>query len=206
MKKLSPVLNVVLLIAVAVLYVLHFTAPKNELSGKQGQDTLSMNRAGKLSIAYINIDSVMLHYKMYDDIAGDLQDKVKASEAKFQSQQRTFQKNVDDFQYKVQRGLVTRSEAEELQKKLATEEQSLAALQNQLQYQLAEEQQVAQRKVLNAIMEYLKTMPGSEKYQYILSNSFGGSILYANEGLNVTNQVIDGLNGAYKPTTEKEKK
>lgn len=205
MKNLSPVLNVVLLIAVAVLYVLHFTAPKNEISGKQEHDTLSMN-ASKLSIAYINIDSVMLHYKMYDDIAGDLQGKVKASEAKFQSQQRTFQKNVDDFQYKVQRGLVTRSEAEELQNKLAAEEQSLAALQNQLQYQLAEEQQVAQRKVLNAIMEYLKIMDGAEKYQYILGNTFGGNIMYANESLDITNRVIDGLNDAYKASNEEEKK
>lgn len=205
MKKTSLIINVILALAVVVLYVLHFTSQGSFLSEKNNKDSLSF--AGPSSgMAYINIDSVYAKYTMYEDVVGDLQKKLNESEAKFQSQQRTFQKNVEDFQYKAQRGLITRSEAEKLQATLAQEEQRLLTLQNQLQYSLSEEQQVAQRKVLNSIMEYLKTMEGAENYQFILGNMFGGNIMYANTNYDITNKVIAGLNEEYAKTKSEEKK
>jgi outer membrane protein len=83
-------------------------------------------------------------------------------------------------------------------------EQELYQLQQQLQYQLAEESQVAQRKVINAIMEYLKAIEEAEDYQFVLGATFGGNILYANEQLNVTKEVTAGLNAAYKAANEEE--
>ncbi|MBN1118203.1 MAG: OmpH family outer membrane protein [Bacteroidales bacterium] len=203
MKKITPILNVVLLVAVVVLYVLHFTGSKTNASAKSGNDSTSVSISPD-GIVYISIDSVFANYDMYKDVAGDLDEKLKTSEAKLQSQQRAFQKSFEDYQYKVQRGLVTRTEAEQMQQTLAQEEQNLMQLQNQLQYQLAEEQQVAQRKVLNSLMEYLKGMENADKYQFVLGNTFGGNIMYANENLDITKVVIEGINEEYKSKKDKE--
>ena len=155
-------------------------------------------------IVYINIDSVLQKYDMYHDLSGNLQDKLKTSEAQLASKEQSLRKEMQDFQYKVDRGLVTRSEAAELQQQLAQKEQSLYQLQNSLQMQLAEEEQVAQHKVLNSIMVYLESLErsGAYQYQFVLGTTFGGNILYADESKNITQAVVRGLNEEYKLTQE----
>lgn len=201
MKQTSLIVNIVLGLAVIGLYVLHFTSGKTTVS-EANSNVSAVVPAGENQIVYINIDSVLAGYNMYFDIQGQLEEKLKTSEAKLASQQNTFQKKAQDFQYKIERGLITRSEAGELQQKLMAEEQDLMQLQNNLRMQLAEEEQVAQRKVLNSIMEYLKSIEGETGYQFVLGTSFGGNILYANENLDITKSVIAGLNEYYKNNQE----
>lgn len=82
-------------------------------------------------------------------------------------------------------------------------EQDLYQLQNNLQSKLAEEQQVAQRKVLNSIMEYLESIEVNKEYQFVLGTTFGGNVLYANKNLNITNEVVKGINEKYQASKAK---
>lgn len=200
MKKVTPILSVISLIAVVVLYILHFTSSDSSTFNKISSDSTSSIASSK--IAYINIDSVMFNYDMYKDLAAEFEAKAKTSDAELQSKQRSFEKSYKDAEYKVQRGLVTRSEAEQLQQSLAQQEQELMQLQNQLQYSFAEEQQVGNRKVLDSIMEYLKKMEVEHGCQYVLGKTFGGAVMYASENLNITNEVIEGLNKDYQDSKE----
>lgn len=196
-KNLSLIINGILLIAVIVLYVLFFT----NKSGKSTKDNVENGEQSEIiaqgEIVYINIDSVLNNYKMYIDIQDELQTKVKASEVQLENQERNLRKEVEDFQYKVGKQLVTRSEADGIQQNLARKEQELYQLQGNLQNKLAEEQQVAQRKVLNSIMEYLESIESEKKFQFVLGTTFGGNILYANKHLNISKEVIKGLNEKY---------
>lgn len=205
MKKTSLILNVVLILAVAVLYILHFACPKTcaTSSGKADSTITSTSVSG--DIVYINIDSVYSNYDMYKDVIEELQVKLNTSEAEIQTKQRNFQKKVQDFQYKLEKQLMTRAEAEALQQTLAQEEQSLMALSQQMQYKLAEEEQVAQRKVLNSIMEYLKKIENEQPYKFVMGTSFGGNILYANDELDISKSLITGLNEAYSKIKEESK-
>lgn len=197
MKNLSLILNGVLLVAVIALYVLFFNSRKSGTAGETNTESTVELPAVQGGIVYVDIDSVINSYDMYVDIQQELQQKLKTSEAQLATKEKAFRKEAEDFQYKIDRGLVTRTEAAELQQELAVKEQELYQLQQQLQYQLAEEGQVAQRKVVNAIMEYLKELEEADDYQFVLGATFGGNILYANEQLNVTKEVTLGLNEAY---------
>jgi len=104
------------------------------------------------------------------------QSKLKTSEDQLANQEKSLRKEEEDFQYKVDRQLVTRSEADELKQTLMKKEQDLYQLQNNLQSKLAEEQQVAQRKVLNSIMEYLESIETNKEYQFVLGTTFGGNV------------------------------
>ncbi len=139
---------------------------------------------------------------MNDDLRAELQEKLKTSEAQIASKERRFKKRVQDFQNKVSKGLVTRAEAAQLEQNLGVEQQQLMQLQNQLQMQLAEEDQVASRKVLNSIMEYLESLQSESQFEYVLGTSFGGNVLYANDQLNITEKVIEGLNTNYATSKE----
>jgi outer membrane protein len=135
---------------------------------------------------------------MYTDITEELKQKLNTKDAELQSKQRKFEKSVTEYQNKASKGLITRTEAAQTEQNLQVEQQKLMQLQQQMQYELAEEEQVAQRKVLNSIMEYLKSLESEKDYQFVLGNTFGGNVLYANDNLNITEEVVEGLNKAYK--------
>jgi len=209
MKNLSLILNAVLFVAVIVLYILFFVGGKAPIAvgAMNRNDTTSLSGT-QSGIVYINIDSVLQKYDMYHALSDNLQEKLKTSEAQLATKEQSLRREMEDFQYQVDRGLVTRSEAADLQQQLAQKEQSLYQLQNSLQMQLAEEEQVSQRKVLNSIMVYLENLEesGAYQYQFVLGTTFGGNILYADENKNITQAVIQGLNEEYKKTSEKRTK
>jgi outer membrane protein len=204
MKRLPLIMNIVLAVAVVALFVLHFTgigSPKK----KSSFEGLPAGSANGGSIFYVQIDSVLSHFNMATDLSGELQTKFNASEAEFQAKQKAYQNDVNDYQYKAQRGLITRSEAQTTEQELYAKQQNLAKLQQDLSQDLQEKQTVMNRQVINAIMEYLKKNSAQLNYKYVLGTSFGGNILYANDSLDITKNIIMGLNENYLETKKKAK-
>jgi outer membrane protein len=204
MKRLPLILNIVLAVAVVALYVLHFTgigSPKKN-SSFEGLPAGSANGG---SIFFIQIDSVLSHFDMATDLTGELQSKFTSSQTEFENKQKAYQNDVNDYQYKAQRGLITRSEAQTAEQELYAKQQNLAKLQQDLTQDLQEKQAVMNRQVMNAIMEYLKENSSQLNYKYVLGTSFGGSVLYANDSLDITKNIITGLNKNYQETKKKAK-
>jgi len=103
----------------------------------------------------------------------------------------------------VQKGLITRSRAQEMQQQLIAEQERITQLRDDLSLELMEEEQVMNRQVLFAIMEFLEEYNMKHNFQYILSNTLGGALLYANDTLDITTDVLKGLNKKYHEETEK---
>ncbi len=198
MKRLNIVLYGVLFAAVIVLYILHFTSGSVADATDEKE---SQRQAGSADtrIVYIDIDSVLNSYDLYYDLQQKFETQYKTSEAELSTKQKTFQDDVQELDYQMRRGLITRSDAQKRQQELALEEQQLMQLQNQLQTNLAEQQQVMMRQILNSIMDYLNEVKSIHKYEFVLgSQLYSGNILYANDSLNITKRVVEGLNEQYK--------
>jgi len=198
MKNINYVINAILGAAVIVLFVLYFTGDADEMPSEQKRvaDTSSVN-AGPANIAYFKIDSVLANWELYYDMQDKLSSKQQQLESDFQSKSESFMKRVEDAQYKIQRGLVTRAEAEQLQQQLAQEEQNLMGLQNNYSAQLQEEGVVKNRQMLDKIEQFLKDYNVDKGYDYIFSYTFGGNLFYADDAHDITNEVIEGINAAY---------
>jgi outer membrane protein len=196
MKRLPLVLNIVLALAVVALYILHFTGIGASKKIKTEAGLAAGNNNGS-SIYYVQIDSVISNFNMAKDLSGELETNYKSSEAALQSKQATYQKDVNDYQYKVQRGLVTRSDAQGIEQQLYAKQQDLLKLQQDLSTEINEKQAVMNRQVINAIMEYMKENSALFNYKYVLGTSFGGNILYANDSLDITKTIVTGLNEKY---------
>ena len=202
MKRLPLVLNIFLALAVVALYVLHFTGIGTGKKSSAGEG-LPAGLADGSSIFYVQIDSVLNNFDMANDLSGELESNYNASEAEFLTKQKSYQSDVEDYQYKAQRGLITRSEAQNLEQQLYTKQQNLVKLQQDLSQELSEKQAVMNRQVINAIMEYLKNNNARLNYKYVLGTSFGGNILYANDSLDITQNIIKGLNEDYQLNRKK---
>ena len=133
-----------------------------------------------------------------------MQQKQTEMEADFAGRTETFYQSVQDAQYKIQRGLVTRSEAEQLQQRLGAEEQNLMTLQNQYAQELQEEGLVKNRKMLDMIEQYVAELSQANGYSYVYSYSFGGNLIYGAKPYDITAQVVAGLNEKFKAGTEVE--
>ena len=203
MKIANIVTNVILGAAVIVLFVFHFSGDKKVDAGKDSAAALVVN-PGDISIAYFNMDSVMTQWDLYDDYQQDLEQKQTELEADFAGRTETFYQSVQDAQYRIQRGLVTRSEAEQLQQQLASEEQNLQLLQNQYAVQLQEEGMVKNRQMLDMIERYVAELSEAAGYSYVYSYTFGGNLIYGAKPYDITAQVVQGLNERFKPGLELE--
>ncbi len=199
MKKLSLWLNIVLIVAVAGIYFLHFSGNKTTKS-EVNEDGTEQVIDRDYAIAYVNIDTLVRNYDLFIAKNDELTQKRNESEAELQIQSRNFEKEVRDFQDKATKGLITRAKAQMLQQELAQKEQQLYAMRDNLAMQLSEEEQVMYRQVLNEVMNYLEDYNEDYNYKYIFSNTFGGQLLYTDKSLNITSDVLIGLNEKHGKT------
>lgn len=199
MKKLSVVLYAVLFLAVAGLYIIHFSGHKKVNTAGPAPNLAESNAKG---IAYINIDSVIFKFNMFLDRRNDLMAKQKSAEAELNSKGSLYEKGAKDYQDKVNKGLVTRATAAQMEQALVQQQQELVSLRDKLQSNLMEEEQVMNRQVLEYITKFLEENKADYNYQYILGKSFGSVVLYGDNALDITQKVLDAINTKYK--TEKK--
>jgi outer membrane protein len=195
MKKISVVLFVVLFLAVAVLYFFQFKG-----SGKSANAN-SSGASGALpggGIAYVNIDSVIINLDLFRDRRAELMTKQKNAEAELNSKGTQYERGVKDYQDKVNKGLVTRANAAQIEQGLLQQQQELVSLRDKLQSNLVEEEQVMNRQVLEYITKFIEDNKVQYNYQFILGKSFGGPVLYSNSSLDMTQQLLSALNKKYQ--------
>jgi len=71
---------------------------------------------------------------------------------------------------------------------------------------LVEKTQKKNEEVRKTIIDYLNEYNKSSKYDYILTYTEGpgATILLTNDSLNITNEILEGLNAQYKSKKEKK--
>ncbi|MCT4638684.1 MAG: OmpH family outer membrane protein [Bacteroidales bacterium] len=203
MKNISLALNVVLLVAVGALYYLQFAGSDSAVeSGIAGESKVV---AGNGGVVYVNIDSLINKYDLFYDMQAELAKSQQESEAEFKTKSISFEKEAADFQNKVQKGLVTRSQAQKMESELMAKQQQLIQLREQLRLKLVEKEQVMMRKLQNEIAQYVAEYNKVKGYNYVLSRTYGGPVLFANDALDITEEIIAGLNKNYISERENTK-
>ena len=208
-KNLSLILNVVLLIAVAVLYFLFFKE-RNMNSGSSdiSQDssknvTTPILPKGAEKIVYINLDSLQEKYEYVKKLNKDLEYKTAADRAKMEGRAKQFQDEYIKFQQEVQSGGITEEQAYGKQAELQKKQQELEQIEQRLTTEYAEQAKKAQETYINTLNDFLKRKSKEHNYSFVLGYLRGGQVVFANDSLNITNIVVEGLNKEYKAKTTK---
>lgn len=197
MKQLSTVLNGVLLIAVIILFVLHFSGKKSEAVGA-GEGTSTVAAGDVYPVAYINTDSLLLNYNFAKEVNEQLMSKEEASRADFNEKARIFQQDAIEFQRKVQtNAFLSQDRFQKEQERLTKAEQDLQQLNQRLSQELMQEQEKLNRQLRDTLINYIDIFAKDKPYKMILSNTLGDNVLYGAKGVDVTDQIIEGLNARY---------
>ena len=169
---------------------------------KQCADSLGTGKSEMLNIAYVELDSVLNNYAQYTEMKASLEKKSNDSRASLTAKMTNLQRAGAAFQQKLQNNqFTTREAAEAEQNRLMKMQQEVESLNATLTEQLMKEQQAAEEKLYNTIKEEIAKMNKEWGYDLILSNVKADNILYAREGLDITQRVIDELNKSYKKDT-----
>lgn len=196
MKKVNLILNIVLVLAVAALYVLHFTGNSKTENTASTED--SRITAGSGDIVYINLDTLVNQYDMYNDLRTELESKVSAIDNDLNKKGRALENDVKSFEDKMQKGLLTYSQAESMRNDLMTRDQELRNLTQQKQMELANEESVMYNRVMDAIKTYVDNYNKEKRYSLILTTTAAtNSVINGEQGRNITSEIINGLNQEY---------
>lgn len=155
-------------------------------------------QSGSVKIAYVEVDSIMSQYKFCKEYSLILQKKSQNIENTLAAKQNSLQAAAAKFQQDVQNNKYTQQQAEAVQANLQKQGADLQALQQRLGAEFQNETNTFNKALRDSIQHYLAAYNKDKKYGLILSKA-GDIILYADKAYDITNEVIAGLNKAYKP-------
>jgi len=200
-KNLSIVLNIILIVAVGYLFVDKFSGAgesEETATEEQSNDKIYEN----VAIAYVHSDSLLAKYDYMKEIESELAELSEKYEGEYQNRAQGLQKEISDFQRTAQNLTVAQGKA--LEENLMKKQQNLRIYQEDLSRKLRQREMELNNELYKSISDYLKEYGDKNNLQLVLTYSRGSDVLYANEGLEITNDVIKGLNEAYNADSASE--
>ena len=163
--------------------------------------------AGDMKIAYVAVDSIMSQYKFCKEYSLILQKKGQNIQNTLAQKQQALQAAAANFQQKVQQNAYTREQAEGVNASLQKQSNDLQMLNQRLSAEFQNETDQFNKALRDSIQHYLASYNKDKKYSIIFSKQ-GDNLLYADKAHDITNEIIAGLNKAYKgkATDKKDEK
>lgn len=170
---------------------------QTKTNGKQ----VASPSADKETIVFINQDTLLSKYEYAKDVTKTMQDKGKAAQSDIGGRQQTFQQEV--AQYQKNASTMPADQRQTTEQRLQREQQDLQGYQQNATAQFQNEQSTQAGKVYDKIADFVKGYSKEKGYKLVLMFSKANpTVLYGDQSLDVTTDVIKRLNDAYA----KEKK
>jgi outer membrane protein len=203
MKNYLLPLNILLALAVAVLFFLHFNQKPASVEVKSAKGTSDSSIQQDLKIAYVDLDSIQENYNYYKEKMDEFERKKETADRDLNS---AFQKIENERIAFVQKGnAITQVEAENFQRDYTRKMQNLENQKKSLENNIQSEGVKTMEELKKKINEFLTEYNKEKDYAYIFSYSSTINILfYKDTALNITNEVVSGLNEAYNKTKVKK--
>ena len=211
-----PIVNCILLVGLILLYIFHFTG----IGAKGGKGLANADAKapvvvgeGGLKIAYVNTDSLNANYKYIKDLEKELNAFKQGKENSLKQQMDKLQADgnalQDDYQNYLQNGSsmsLTQQQNKEAELKKRDAEikkraKQLAQLEQDYTSQILEKQTSENKKMIDAVYAFIREY-NAQNQQFNLILAKTGTelpfILYGDEAMDITDEIIKGLNEEYE--------
>ena len=153
--------------------------------------------AAQGAIVYVDLDVILARYDMANELSSVVETKIQNIQAEVTRRGKKLESAAKEFQEKMEKGLMTRSAAEVQAQKLQQQETDFNTYAAQKQQEIQEEQMVMMNQIGDAIKTFLDAYNVEKEYAMIITNSGGAPVITADEGLNITDDVLARLNEEY---------
>ena len=149
-----------------------------------------------LKLAYVDVDSLLANYLFYQDLVEEMTRKEENYRLALTEEYNKLQKEINDFQNKVQNNVYSSAErAESERNRLLKKQQALEEKSRQYSTDFDNEGAANSEKISEIVDNYIKEYNKTHGFDMIISKA---SLLFADEALNITAEILDGLNAEYK--------
>ena len=209
MKKTTHILG-----ALTMCAVVAFAASCNQTKTAENEETTATESAEacapKGAIVYIDMTKLMAEYDMANDLRAVVETKVSEIQAEITRRETNLANAVARYQEKAQKGLMTRTVAEVEAEKLQKQEIDFNNYANQKNNEINEELLVMNNQINDAIVTFVNKFNEEKQYAMILLSqgdiegdgmvSLPAPVLTADPSLDITDEVLAGLNEEYIAT------
>ena len=186
-----------------ILYIVHFSkSPSENPVDEVPVDSLAVadespQKTGR--IYYVNTDSVWNNYEFVIKATKDLESRKDQLEGQLEREVKQFEQEVTDFRTKGPS--MSDVEVQIKQRDLMRKEAELQKLGEELETKFLMEEKGWNDKLRSKIIEYIKGHMNDRPYDYVLGYSLTSNIIIANDSLDLTGEIIQGLNTEYAKET-----
>ena len=197
MKNTSTLISIVALAAAICAVVLAIVGTPSK-KGKEASGDEAEARKG--AIVWFNMDTILQEYDMANDLKSVVENKVQSINQEVNKKGSRLEKDIAAFQEKIDKGLLTRSVAEVQGQKLQQRQQEFQQYAAKKQQEIAEEQQVMMNQIADAIKTFIDAYNMEKEYAMIIATQgdiLPAPVVTADPELDITQELLDGLNAAY---------
>lgn len=184
------VFNGIIAVAIVVLFILHFTGNKNSMSSK-------MASVNHISIAYVNTDSIWEKYDFVKDTKKELETVQTNMQTQYQTMVQNYQAELNNYMQKAKSYQLTLDQQKQKEEQLGKKQQEILEMEQKLSAQLLEIKQAKNAEVHDTIVNFIRKFNKDKNYTLIFEYSYTGGLLFASDSLDITKDVISGLNKEY---------
>lgn len=184
-------------LAVAAMAAMTITSCDKSKSQADDKPVASQTAPTDTKVAFVEVDSIMSQYKFCKDYSLILQKKGQNIQNTLAQKQQALEAAAANFQQKVQQNAYTREQAEAINAGLQKQGNDLQVLNQRLSTEFQNETDKFNKALRDSIQHYLAVYNKDKKYSIIFSKQ-GDNLLYADKAYDITNEIIAGLNKAYK--------
>lgn len=203
MKQFSTVLNIVLLIAVAVLFYLHFSDKKSpEKTSAAAPKMMATGNMTRPAIAYVELDSLNEKITYIKNKRKELEGEQQAIESEWENGYRGLENQKNTFLKKG--SAITQEEAQQFQNHLLGQQQVIDEKKQSLNQKLSEKSYKFMDDVQKKLKDFLAEYNKEKNFMYIFTTGQGlDYMVYKDSSMNITDDVVKGMNEKMKAAGEK---
>ncbi len=192
------------ILATVALLTLGMAGCNNSDSKQNPEAAAPVIAEGGLKIAYVDTDTIMAKYQYAIDLNEELLAYKDQQEKYYQQQMTQFQTDYNNYLQTGASLTLTQQQAKEAELKQRAEKMS--TLEQELMAKVAERQLAENTKLLNAIFAFIREYnAANQQFDVILRKSFNDTpVLYANPAMDITEEILAGLNEEYKSVKGKK--
>jgi outer membrane protein len=206
MKNISTILSSLALLGVIILFAMKMKDQKTDKSRVVVKDPAGKEvevPGGK--VAYVDIDTLEANYDYFKKKKLEFEARQKNIDADLERMATALQNEYAALQNKAQKGELTQAEGENAQQALLKKQQELEMKRQDLGSKYMKDQDVFNKEIHDNLHKYIEIYNEEKGYDYILSYSKDGSILFANKALDVTQDIIQGMNSKESDSKQAKK-
>ena len=200
MKKKNFIVNGLLALAVMTAFT---QCDNNKGTTTNTGNATPTGGVSELKIAYVEIDSLLTQYNFCKDLNEAMMRKQENVNATLNEKMKALDNEVREFERKYNNHVFTPERAQQEQARLLKMRQYLEAQHQRLMAELQQENDKNSMQLRDSINSFLKEYNKTKGYSLIISNTGADNLLYADPSLNITKEIIEGLNKRYVPAEKK---